>query len=227
MRIPLDCMGMSLMRAPRVQYESVQELLGLCIGVLDEYNRQIDMVLLDIWNQNMTKKWSGYDRLMLGIFCFDEAIFSAEEKILQSTKNRGAIFACMVHREICMLLNQSNREYIHSSSVPSRDDLLMALQRVTTNVVLMGYNSLLMRLMRENVCRCVDADRNVWLLCPRGKQHAYVLSLCMSHHERLGGSSLLSVIPCDILRDIVNYLFAWTSWDLHPSDSKVKVGVPV
>ena len=218
---------MSYIRAPRVHYASVQELVRLCVGVLEEYNRQIDGVLRDIWNQHLTKKWSGYDRLMLGIFCFDEAIVSAEEKILESTKNRGAIFACTVHREMCMLLNQANREYIHSSSVPNRHDLLDVLQRVSTRVVMMGHNSLLMRLMRENICRCVDADRNIWLLCPRGKLSTYILSLCMSHHARLGAVSAFSVIPCDILREIVNYLFALTSWDLHPLDSQVKVRVHV
>ena len=225
MHTGLNCM--SYIRAPRVQYESAQELVRLCAGVLEEYNRQIDVVLRDIWNQHLTKKWSGYDRLMLGIFCFDEALFSSEEKILQCTKNRGAIYACTVHREMCMLLNQANREYIHSSSVPSRDDLLDVLQRVSTRVVMMGHNSLLMRLMRENMYRCVDADANIWLLCPRGKLSTYIISLCMSHHKRLGVVSAFSVIPCDIVREIVNYLFACTSWDLHPLDSKVKVRVPV
>jgi len=218
---------MSYMRAPRVQYSSVNDLIRLCIEVLEEYNRQIDEVLRDIWNQHLTKKWSGYDRLMLGIFCFDEALFAAEEKILQCTKNRGAIYACTVHREMCMLLNQVNREYVHSSSTPNRDDLVALLQRASTNFVLMGNNSLMIRLMRENMCRCVDADANIWLICPREKLLMYIISLGMSHHKRLGAVSAFSVIPCDIVRDIVDYLFARTSWDLHPLDSKVKVRVPV
>ena len=69
--------GMIRVRAPRVQYASVQELVCSCALVLDAYKAQIDGVVRDIWNHHLTKKWSGYDRLMLGILCFDEAIVSA------------------------------------------------------------------------------------------------------------------------------------------------------
>ena len=74
-----DCMlGI---REPCVRYVSLQELVRLFVGVLEAYNREIDDVLRDIWDKRRNKKWSAYDRLMLGIFCFDEVILSTVEHI--------------------------------------------------------------------------------------------------------------------------------------------------
>jgi hypothetical protein len=221
----VDCM--LCVRAPCVQYASVQELVCLFVGVLDAYNRKIDEVLRDIWDERKNKRWSGYDRLMLGIFCFDEVILSTVEIIHLSTKKRGAIYACVVHREICKLLNEANRNYIHSTEVPDRNELVRLLQRVSTEAVLMGGNSLMMCVMRQNVLRCTDIHGDAWLLCPRHMLPAYIVALYMSQHRRLGMSSELFAMPIDIMRHLVNFLFATTSWDSNPLDSKVKVGVPV
>jgi len=219
--------AMLRVRAPSVRYVSLQELVRLFVGVLDTYNREIDDVLRDIWDNRKNKKWSGYDRLMLGIFCFDEFISSTVEQIHLSTKKKGAIYACMAHREICKLLNEANRTYIHATEVPDRDDLLRFLQRVSTNAIMMGNNSLMMCVIRQNICRCTDTQGDTWLLCPKHLVPMYIVALCMGQHGRLGMSSELFVMPTDVMRLIVNSLFVKTSWDSNPLDSKVKVGVPV
>jgi hypothetical protein len=218
---------MICVRAPRVRYASVHELVRLCAGVLDAYADQVDTVVRDIWNeQQMTTKWSEYDRLMFGIFCFDEVLLSTMDKTRGSTKNRGAIYACTLHREICAQLNHALREYIHSTAVSSRAHLLGVLRRVLTDAVLMGRASHMMRLMTENFCRCRDARGATWLVCPKHKLSAYTLALCMSQHRRLGVRGGLSVVPGDVLRVILSFLLATTSWDSHPMDSKVEVSVP-
>jgi hypothetical protein len=163
---------------------------------------------------------------MLGIFCFDEVLMSTMDTTRKSTKNRGAIYACTLHREICARLNGAVREYIHATEVPARADLLAVLRRVLTNAVLMGRASHLMRLMTENFCRCRDAGGDTWLLCPKHKLSAYALALCMSQHRRLGAGGGLHAVPGDVLRVILSLLFATTSWDSHPMDSKVEVSVP-
>ena len=212
--------GMLCVRATRVKYESVDELVRLCVVVVEEYNAQVDALMRDVWReQHIKKRWSGYDRLMIGIFCFHEFMFSAIDKILASTKNRGAIYACTMHREICLCLNEANREYVHSTATPDVQDLILALQKTSTNLVLMGPNSLLMRQLRENFYRFLDVDGHAWLVCPRQKLAEYLLSVCMSHHKRLGACATLSALPVDIIRDIVHYLFATTSWDSHPLHS--------
>lgn len=211
---------MLCVRAPRVKYESVDELVRLCVLVVEEYNTHVDALMRDIWSEQYIKKrWSGYDRLMLGIFCFHEFIDSAIAKILESTKKRGAVYACTMHREICLHLNEANREYIHSTATPDMNDLIVALQQTSTSLVLMGPNSLLVRQLRENFCRCSDVDGHAWLVCPRQKLAEYLLALCMSHHKRLGACAALSALPVDIIQDIVHGLFARTSWDSHPSHS--------
>lgn len=211
---------MLCVRAPRVKYESQDELVRLCVGVVEEYNKQIGELMRDIWNeQHIKNRWSGYDRLMLGIFCFHEFIFSTIAKLMETTKNRGAIYACTMHREICMQLNDANRQYIHSTVAPDVHELVLVLQTTSTKLVMMGHDSLLMRLMRENFCRCLDADGRAWLVCPRQKLDEYLLSVCMSHHKRLGARAALSALPGDIIRDIAEYLFARTSWDSHPLHS--------
>lgn len=208
---------MLCVRAPRAKYESADELVHLCVVVSDEYNKQIDVLMREIWNQKLIKKkWSAYDRLMLGILCFQEFIFSTIAKILQSTKNRGAIYACTMHHEICIRLNEANRRYIHSTQTPDMHDLLLVLKEASINMVLMGDDSLLMRQLRENFYRCSDVHGHAWLVCPRQKLADYLLSVCMSQHKTLGAFSALSFLPADIIRDITQYLFARTSWDLHP-----------
>ena len=219
---------MSCLRAPRVRYASVEELVRLCAGVVDAYAGQVDTVVWDIWNeQHMTTKWSQYDRLMLGIFCFDEVLLSTMPKTRESTKNRGAIYACTLYREICMHLNQAIRQYIHSTVVPVRAHLLAALHRVLTDAVLMGRTSHMMRVMTENFYRCRDARGDTWLICPKHTLPAYALALCMSQHRRLGVHAGLYAVPGDVLRVMVSFLFATTSWDSHPVDSQVEVSVPV
>jgi hypothetical protein len=219
---------MICVRAPRVRYASAQELVRLCAGVLDAYAEQVDTVVRDIWNeQHTTTKWSEYDRLILGIFCFDDVLLSTMDKTRESTKNRGAIYACTLHREICMRLNEAIREYMHSNAVPVRAHLLTALQRVLADAVLMGRTSHMMRLLAQNFCRCRDASGDPWLVCPKHKLPAYTLALCMSQHRRLGVQGELHAVPGDVLRVIVSLLFATTSWDLHPMDSQVEVSVPV
>jgi hypothetical protein len=219
---------MICVRAPRVRYASAQELVRLCAGVLDAYAEQVDTVVRDIWNeQHTTTKWSEYDRLILGIFCFDDVLLSTMDKTRESTKNRGAIYACTLHREICMRLNEAIREYMHSTAVPVRAHLLTALQRVLADAVLMGRTSHMMRLLAQNFCRCRDASGDPWLVCPKHKLPAYTLALCMSQHRRLGVQGELHAVPGDVLRVIVSLLFATTSWDLHPMDSQVEVSVPV
>ena len=96
--------------APCVHYESVDELVLLCARVVDAYTEQVDAVVRDIWNEAyMTKKWCMYDRLMLGIFCFDDVVVCSIDSTLRSTKKRGAIHACLLHREVCMQLNECTR----------------------------------------------------------------------------------------------------------------------
>ena len=66
---------MICVQAPLVRYSSVHELVRMCSVVLGAYTSQVDAVLLDIWNeQPIAKKWSEYDRLMLGIFSFEEVL---------------------------------------------------------------------------------------------------------------------------------------------------------
>ena len=219
--------GMIRVRAPRVQYASVHELVWSCALVLDAYKVQIDGVVREIWTQkHATKKWSSYDRMMLGIFHFDEVVLSGIANILASTKRKGAIYACTKHREICMLLNQANRDYIHSTAHPNSVELIVSLHRVLTGALLMGRTSHMMCVMRENMYKCTDANGGMWLVCPRHELPAYALAVCMSQHGRLGGRGELHAIPADILRHILNFLFAQTSWDSHPMDSQVEVGVP-
>jgi len=223
--LAVDCMP--CVGAPRVRYASLQELVYFCVSVLDEYNRKIEEVLGDVWDERKSKGWSGYDRLMLGIFCFDEVILSTVEKIHLATKKRGAIFACVVHREICKVLNEANRGYIHSTEAPDKDELVRQLHRVVTDAVLMGPNGLMMCVMRRNFFRCTDIHGHAWFLCPRHVLPAYIVALYMSQHRRLGMGSELFAMPTDIMRHLVHLLFAKTSWDSNPLDSKVKVGVPV
>ena len=219
---------MICVQAPLVRYSSVHELVRMCSVVLDAYTSQVDAVLLDIWNeQPIAKKWSEYDRLMLGIFSFEEVLQTQMQTTLASTKKRGAIYACTLHREICMRLNEAIREYMHSNAVPVRAHLLTALQRVLADAVPMGRTSHMMRLLAQNFCRCRDASGDPWLVCPKHKLPAYTLALCMSQHRRLGVQGELHAVPGDVLRVIVSLLFATTSWDLHPMDSQVEVSVPV
>ena len=214
-------------RAPCVSYESVDELVGLCAHVVEAYAEQVDVVVREIWNESfMTKKWSAYDRLILGIFCFDDEVVRGIEATLRSTKKRGAIYACLLHRDVCVQLNECTRNYIHSTQVPSRPELLTALRRVLMHSVLLGPASHMSRLLSQNFCRCMDAQGDIWLVCPRRKVAQYMLALCMSQQERLGREALLCEVPADVLRTIVSFLFTTTSWDLHPMDANVKVGVP-
>jgi hypothetical protein len=219
---------MHRVRAPYVCYDSVDELVVLCALVVEAYAEQVDVVVRDIWNESfMTNKWSAYDRLMLGIFCFDDVVVRGVDSTLRSTKKRGAIYACLLHREVCKQLNECTRTYIHSTEMPARAELLTALRRVLADVVLVGHNSHIMRLLQQNFRRCTDARGDMWLVCPRKQVAQYMLALCMSQHRRLGGEALLCEIPADIVRAIVSFLFATTSWDSHPMDAYVKVGVPV
>ena len=215
-------------RAPHVHYESVDELVALCAHVVDAYAEEVDAVVREIWNESfMTKKWCAYDRLMLGIFCFDDVVVRGIESTLRSTKKRGAIYACLMHRELCMQLNECTRTYIHSTDQPQRTQLLAALRHVLTHTVLLGEESHMRRLLTQNFMRCTDAEGNMWLLCPRRKLAQYMLALCMSQHKRLGAHAALCEIPADLLRALISFVFAGTSWDLHPMDANVKVGVPV
>ena len=91
----------------------------------------------------------------------------------------------------------------------------------------MGHTSHMMCVMRENMCRCTDANGGTWLVCPRHELPAYALAVCMSQHRRLGVRAELHAVPADILRLLVNFLFAQTSWDSHPMDSQVEVDVPI
>ena len=222
--------GMLPVRAPCVSYESVGELVALCEHVVGAYAEQVDAVVLAIWNEaymSRSKNWCEYDRLMLGIFCFDDVLVSGIKSTLRSTKQRGAIYACLLHREVCMQLNECTRTYIHSAELPRRPELLGALRRVLTSTVLASEHSHMSRLLTQNFVRCSDAQGDTWLVCPRRKLAQYVLAVCMSQHERLGCDALLCEIPADILRAIVGLVFATTSWDLHPMDANVEVGVPV
>jgi len=219
---------MLTVRAPYVQYASLEELVGLCVNVVDAYAGQVDMVMREIWNEAyMTKKWCGYDRLILGIFCFDDVLVVGIDSTLRSTKNRGALYACLLHREVCAKLNECTRDYIHSTQVPNRAELLTALSRVLTSTLLLGGNSHMLRLLEPNFVRCADARGDMWLVCPRHKLPEYMLAICMSQHKRLGRGAVLCEIPADLLRDILGSVFASTSWDLHPMDANVKVSVPV
>jgi len=219
---------MICVRAPIVKYSSVHELVRLCAAVLDEYTRQVDMVLRDIWNEkHVTKKWSEYDRLMLGIFSFEEVLETSIKKNLVSTKNRGAIYACTTHREICLRLDIANRDYIHSTAAPDRAHLLAVLHRVLADAVLMGCTSHLMRVMRQNFFRCRDASGETWLICPQHKLCGYALAVCMSQHGRLGAGAEIHALPGDVIRAVMIFLLASTSWDSHPMDSQVEVKVPV
>ena len=226
MSVVLACM--LTVCAPHVPYESVDELVALCAHVVDAYAEQVDAVVREIWNESfMTKKWCAYDRLMLGIFCFDDVVVCGIDSTLRSTKKRGAIYACLLHREVCMQLNECTRSYIHSTLHPRRTELLSALREVLTKAVLIGHTSHMKRLLTQNFVRCRDAQGDLWLVCPRRKLAQYMLALCMSQHERLGRDALLCEIPVDMLRAIVSFVFAATSWDLHPMDASVKAGVPV
>jgi len=220
-------MPMNLMicvRAPLVKYSSVQELVRMCAEVLDEYTRQVDTVLRDIWNeQHVTKKWSEYDRLILGIFSFEEVLQTHIKTTLVSTKNRGAIYACTMHREICMRLDTANRDYIRSTAEPDRRHLVNVLHRVLADTVLMGHSSHLMRVMTQNFFRCRDATGDTWLICPRHKLSEYTLAMCMSQHRRLGDAADFHALSEDILKKIARFLFSSTSWDSHPMDSQVEV----
>lgn len=220
---------MICVRAPLVKYSSVQELVRMCADVLDEYTRQVDTVLRDIWNeQHVTKKWSEYDRLILGIFSFEEVLQMQIKTTLASTKNRGAIYACTMHREICMRLDTANRDYIRTTTEPDRAHLENVLHRVLADVVLMGHSSHLMRVMTQNFYRCRDATGDTWLICPRHKLSEYTLAMCMSQHRRLGVAAESNALSEDILRKIARFLFSSTSWDSHPMDSQVEVKkVPV
>lgn len=219
---------MICVRAPLVRYSSVHELVRMCSMVLDAYTSQVDAVLLDIWNeQPIAKKWSEYDRLMLGIFSFEEVLQTQMQTTLVSTKKRGAIYACTMHREICLRLDGANREYIHSTAEPDRTHLVSVLQRVLTDAVLMGRTSHLMRLLTQNFFRCTDATGDAWLICPRHKLCEYKIAVCMSQHRRLGARSEIQSLPEDILITVGRFLFASTSWDSHPMDSQVEVKVPV
>jgi len=218
---------MVAVRAPYVQYKSMNELVALCAHVVETYANEIDVVVREIWNETyMTKKWNAYDRLILGIFCFDDVLARCIDSTLRSTKRHGAIYACLLHREVCMQLNECTRTYIHSCEVPEQSELLAALRRVLTNTVLLGHDSHMLSLLKQNFVKCWDTDGDMWLLCPRRKLPEYLLAICMSQHERLGLGAMLCVIPTDILRAIVSFVFAATSWDLHPMDANVKVGVP-
>lgn len=219
---------MLAVRAPYVRYASLDELVGLCVNVVDAYAGQVDMVVRAIWNEAyMTKKWCRYDRLILGIFCFDDVLVGGIDSTLRSTKNRGAIYACLLHREVCAKLNECTRDYIHSTQVPDRTELQTALRRMVTSTVLLGKDSHLLRLLQPNFVRCADARGDMWLVCPRRKLAEYMLAICMSQHKRLGLDAVLCQIPVDLLREIMSFVFASTSWDLHPMDANVKVSVPV
>jgi hypothetical protein len=215
-------------RAPCVHYASVEELAALCAHVVDAYAEQVDGVVREIWNESyMTKKWCAYDRLILGIFCFDDVVVRGIDSTLRSTKKLGAIYACLLHREVCMQLNECTRAYIHATENPERTELMAALRRVLMNTVLLGDKSHMLRLLQQNFVKCWDADGDVWLVCPRAELVRYLLALCMSQHRRLGADAALSELPADLLRAIVGFVFAATSRDLHPMDANVKVGVPV
>jgi len=214
-------------RAPYVHYESVEELVALCAHVVEVYAAQVDLVVREIWNEShVTKKWCAYDRLMLGIFCFDDVVVCGVDSTLRSTKKRGAIYACLLHREVCTQLNECTRSYIHSTELPTRPELLTALRRALTDTVLLGQRSHMMRLLTQNFLRCRDVQGDLWLVCPRRKVAQYMLAICMSQHKRLGCAALLGEVPADIIRSVLSFLFTTTSWDLHPTDADVEVGVP-
>ena len=42
---------MLCVRAPRVKYESVDELVRLCVVVVEEYTKQVDALVQEIWNE--------------------------------------------------------------------------------------------------------------------------------------------------------------------------------
>lgn len=205
--------------APLVKYSSVQELVRLCAAVLDEYTRQVDVVLREIWNEQHFTTWSEYDRLILGIFSFEEVLQASIQKNLVSTKNRGAIYACTMHREICLRLDAANREYIHSTAAPDRAHLTKFLHGVLADAVLMGRTSHMMRLMTQNFFKCTDAIGDTWLICPRHKLCEYTLAVCMGQHRRLGMDAVVRALPEDIIRAVVMSLLVSTSWDSHPMDS--------
>ena len=139
------------MRVPYVRYKSVDELVGLCAHVVDAYAQQMDVVVREIWNEAyMTKKWCAYDRLILGIFCFDDVLMCSISSTFRSTKKRGAIYACLLHRQLCMHLNECTRDYIHSCDVPDRAELLPVLRAVLMKTVIVGCNIHMMRLLTHN-----------------------------------------------------------------------------
>jgi hypothetical protein len=215
-------------RAPSVKYASLEDLISPCVRVVDTYGAQLRSIVLEIWDeQGISKKWTAYDRMMLGIFCFDEVLTCNVRVNLACTKNKNVIYACLLHREICMRLNKANRDYIHSTSEPDRDELVSVLQTVLKNVIMMKASSHMMSLIRENFCRCADANGETWLICPKHKLQEYAVAVYMSQDKRLGLASKLHTLPIDLLHVLVSTLFVTTSWDSHPLDSKVKVNVPV
>jgi hypothetical protein len=214
-------------KAPSVKYACLEDLISPCVRVLETYGAQVHAVLLEIWDeQGNAKKWTVYDRMMLGIFCFDEVLSCDLRVNLACTRNKNVIYACLLHREICMRLNEANREYMHSTDEPRREGLLSVLQTVLKNVIMMKASSHMMCLVRENFHRCADANGATWLVCPKHKLREYALAVCMSQDKRLGVASPLHVLPCDLLHVLLKTLFVPTSWDSHPLDSKVKVNVP-
>jgi hypothetical protein len=52
----------------------------------------MDVVVREIWNEAyMTKQWCGYDRLILGIFCFDDVLVCCINSTFRSTKKKTKI----------------------------------------------------------------------------------------------------------------------------------------
>jgi hypothetical protein len=52
---------------------------------------------------------------------------------------------------------------------------------------------------RENFASIRNWDGEEWLVCPKHSVHAYKLAPLMSQHKRLGGNSLLYLLPEDTL----------------------------
>ena len=182
---------------PSVQYESVEELSSACEKLLAWYHAVMRDVITRRWLQRASTS-SSQNMLMLGISTFDDALVGGTERIRQTTKGRGVLYAHTMNTEVVRQMNITNNVYFYNIHMHGLEDLMRTIVFGLRRVVLEASSSHFARVYRENFV-CFRDDGVAWLTCPKHKIPEYRLALLMSQHGRLGNASTLRALPMDII----------------------------
>jgi hypothetical protein len=222
----------SLVRAPYVDFEDVDEFQALCSSTALRYARLIARVVdSHMQNRGVSKfEWSKTDEMLMGVSNFPELRRHGVAVLLRLTHKRGLGFVlslnntivmavtvacrtcCDVHRESMVRdLNNGRSESLTAHYVRDvKRYMVRALLLIICNVHTGDAHSPLNSLFRQCFASMHYPPHNL-VYIPRHRVREYVLALACITHARLGcgadGAPLMGqCLQEDTLRMIVGFI---------------------